>query len=104
MGRPREARSAPRLGANAGEEGGCPAPRNSSMSTHAISEQYRDLRLTPYQAELVAKVADSSMPARHLLIARPGMGKTVAAISLVATIAKREPSSRILIVAPRSLI
>ena len=71
------------------------------MSVSADMQLYRESGLMPHQAQLVRDVLDSSVPVRRVLVATPGSGKTVAAVSLANEIAKANSNYRILIIGPR---
>lgn len=73
------------------------------MSLSATMKQYREAGLKPYQAKLVTDFLESPVPARRLLVAPPGLGKTFAAMSLAKQIAKANANYRFLVIGPSAL-
>lgn len=73
------------------------------MSSTSTMQQHRNSGLARYQAELVTDVLASPLPARHLLVAPPGLGKTTAAMALVEEIARANANYRILVIGPSAL-
>ena len=71
----------------------------SSDTTNAA--RFREIGLTPHQAELVHDILVSIPPVRRLLVAPAGSGKTVAASALAKQIAQNNPNCRILVIGPR---
>jgi ERCC4-related helicase len=73
------------------------------MNSNKGMRQDQDVELAPYQAKLVRDLLESKIPTRQLLVAPPGFGKTIAAMSLVSSLVRGSPKYRILIIGPGAL-
>jgi superfamily II DNA or RNA helicase len=89
------------LDADEGKKSGRSIEVQPGMSPSSKMQEFRNAGLRPHQAALVSDMLESQIPVRRLLVAAPGLGKTVAAMALTKEIAKTNPNYRILIIGPR---
>lgn len=73
------------------------------MSPSINARKFRELGLFPYQVKLITDVLDAPVPARWLLVASTGLGKTAVAMALAKDIAGSKASYRILVIGPGAL-
>lgn len=73
------------------------------MNPSVDAQKFRVMGLSPYQAKLITDILDAPVPARRLLVASPGFGKTTVAMALAKEIARSKASCRILVIGPRAL-